>query len=43
MTWPTFRPEYAEAAVKRAQRKSPHSTERQVVSGTFAVAGTTGW
>ncbi len=43
MTWPTFRPEYAEAAVKIAHRKSPHSTERQVVSGRFAEAGTTGW
>src|SRR5689334_1999507 len=42
MTWPTFSPEYAEAAVKIAHRKRPHQTERAVASGGAEVAGTTG-
>src|SRR5580765_4142797 len=42
MTWPTFRPEYADAAVKIAQRKRPQITERGDASGRFAEGGTTG-
>jgi hypothetical protein len=42
MTCPTFNPEYADAAVKTAQRKRPHTTERHVDSGRLAEAGTTG-
>src|SRR5512147_22036 len=42
ITWPTFRPEYAEAMVKTTHSTSPQPTERNVVSGTRAAAGTTG-
>src|SRR4051812_5141159 len=42
MTCPTFRPEYADAAVKMTQRKRPQITERGVASGRFAEGGTTG-
>ncbi len=42
ITWPTFRPEYAEATVKITHRNSPQPTERAVSSGNAAEAGTSG-
>ena len=42
ITCPTLRPEYAEATVKITHSSTPHSTDRQVVSGTDAPAGTMG-
>jgi hypothetical protein len=42
MTCPTFRPEYAEAAVKIAHRNSPQKIDRGVDSGRDTDGGTTG-
>jgi hypothetical protein len=42
MTWPTFRPEYAEATVKITQKNSPQPIDTPVASGSFALAGTIG-
>jgi hypothetical protein len=42
MTWPTLSPEYAEATVKRTQKKSPQNNETPVASGNLVPAGTIG-
>ena len=42
MTWPTFRPEYAEATVKTTQKKRPQKSDRPVTSGGVFSAGTSG-
>jgi hypothetical protein len=43
ITWPTFRPEYADAIVKTTHRKRPHPTDRGVISAIVVDAGTSGW
>jgi len=42
ITWPTFSPEYAAATVKITQNTTPQPTDRNVSSGSFASAPTTG-
>jgi hypothetical protein len=42
MTWPTLRPEYADAIVKITQKKRPQPIEVRVASGSAALAGTIG-
>ena len=42
ITWPTLRPEYAEATVKMTQKVMPQSIDLGVSSGGAASAGTMG-
>jgi hypothetical protein len=42
-TWPTFRPEYADAIVNTTHRQRPHPTDRGVISAISVDAGTSGW